>query len=302
MGNVPETPIYLQQPDGGPLPNASTSKLTRKSIEYNLTEHCNLSCYGCDHASPLLPKKFASLEAFSRDLQALAQVFHSQQIRIVGGEPLLHPNLINFLSEARRIGIADNIVLYTNGVLLHKAPDALWKMIDELRISAYPGIQRKLDDGKCAEICSAHNVRLRINYIAEFEVITINNRINDSELVKAIYRDCKSRSEWSCHTVYGGRFYKCPVAAFTSARLGLRRVTFDNVALDGVALHDNLNLYEELFQYLDAPTPLAACSYCLGSSGPSVVHRQLNNRSRSRWLEEDNRSDIEITRAQLLKQ
>ena len=36
-------------------------------VEYNLTEHCNLSCYQCDHASPLMPKKFASLADFERE-------------------------------------------------------------------------------------------------------------------------------------------------------------------------------------------------------------------------------------------
>ena len=30
--------------------------LQRLSVEVNLTEHCNLSCRACDHASPLLPR------------------------------------------------------------------------------------------------------------------------------------------------------------------------------------------------------------------------------------------------------
>src|SRR6478736_2087477 len=102
--------------------NPEFRKLTRLSVEYNLTEHCNLSCYACDHASPLMREKFASVDEFKRDFEALAQVFHSKQFRIVGGEPLLHPKLTEFLSVARRIGIADSIVLITNGVLLHKAP------------------------------------------------------------------------------------------------------------------------------------------------------------------------------------
>jgi MoaA/NifB/PqqE/SkfB family radical SAM enzyme len=301
MNNALQDVIVSSRVMGHSGPDASAGKVTRRSVEYNLTEHCNLSCYGCDHASPLLPKKFASVEAFSSDLQALAQVFHSQNLRIVGGEPLLHPQLIDFLTEARRIGIADNIVLWTNGVHLHEAPDELWEVIDRLRISSYPGVKRKLDDEKCANICKAHNVHLHIEYIEHFDVITVNNCITDTELVKAIYQDCKSRGEWSCHTIYEGRFYKCPVAPFTGTRLALRGVTFDNIPLDGIALHDNPNLYEELSDYLNDPKPLAACSYCLGSSGPSVAHRQLNHRGRLQWLGEDNASDIETARAQLSK-
>jgi hypothetical protein len=84
------------------------------------------------------------------------------------------------------------------------------------------------------------------------------------------------------------------------ARLALRGVSFDNIPVDGVALHDNPNLYEEIDRCLSGPTPLAACSYCLGTSGPSVAHHQLNRTGRSRWREEDNSGDIEAVRLSLL--
>ena len=143
------------------------------------------------------------------------------------------------------------------------------------------------------------NIDLKIFDKTEFEVTMINNHINDTDLVKDIYRDCKSCREWSCHTVYDGRFYKCSAAPFTGARLGLKGIAFDNLASDGIALHDNPNLYEELERYLNDPLPLAACSYCLGSSGPSVPHRQLNRKGRQQWLEEDNSADIEAARRRL---
>ena len=121
-------------------------KIHRRSVEYNLTEHCNLRCRGCGHASPLLPEKFASLAAFRADLEALAEAFHSDELRIVGGEPLLHPQLLDFLREARRINVADRIVLYTNGVLLYKASVELWQLVDEIYLSVYPGVRRRLDE------------------------------------------------------------------------------------------------------------------------------------------------------------
>ena len=56
-------------------------------IEYNLTEHCNLRCYHCDHASPLMPKKFADLDEYGRDVRALAKAVHVEEFRVVGGDP-----------------------------------------------------------------------------------------------------------------------------------------------------------------------------------------------------------------------
>jgi len=279
------------------METAPARKLKRYNVEYNLTEHCNLSCYSCDHASPLMPTKFARLEDFSRDLTALARVFHASQLRILGGEPLLHPELPLFLAEARRIGIADRIAIFTNGVQLHRAPKELWELIDELWISVYPGVERRLSDHDCAQICAAHDVSLHISQWQEFNRSLINQRIEDPALIKAVFRECKSAS---CHTVHEGRFYRCCVAPFMKQRLGLRGVAFDNQAIDGVALHDNPNLYEELYACINSRTPLAACAYCLGTSGPLIEHRQLNQHGRSLWLQEDHRPDIEAVRVRLL--
>ncbi len=280
------------------MENASAKMLTRLSVEYNLTEHCNLSCYGCDHASPLLPEKFAVVEEFSRDVEALARVFHSAQLRFVGGEPTLHPELLQFLREGRRVAVADSIVLYTNGVLLHEMPSELWDLIDELHISAYPGVRRRLDDAECARRCEAHGVKLDIEHFPEFTKTLINKRIKSKKLVEAIFLDCKTALE--CNTVYEGRFYKCSIAPFMGTRLALQGIDFDNLASDGVALHDNPTLYADLDRYLNSRTPLDACSYCLGSSGPLVTHHQLSRRGCATWRTEDSQADIDAVKEHLL--
>ncbi|MFI5001750.1 MAG: radical SAM protein [Reyranellales bacterium] len=285
---------------GGTISMANTSAklIHRLSVEYNLTEHCNLSCYGCDHASPLLPEKYAVVEDFARDLEALARVFHSSELRIVGGEPLLHPKLFEFLREGRRIAVADAVVLYTNGVLLHEMPDELWDLIDVLHISVYPGVKRRLDDAECARRCEAHGVKLDIDHLPEFNRTLINQRIESKKLVEAIFLNCQTALE--CNTVYQGRFYKCAIAPFMGARLALQGIDFDNLASDGVSLHDNATLHEDLDGYLNSRKPLAACSYCLGSSGPQVAHHQLNRRGCAAWRKEDNQADIDSVREHLL--
>jgi MoaA/NifB/PqqE/SkfB family radical SAM enzyme len=277
-------------------------KIHRRSVEYNLTEHCNLRCRGCGHASPIFPEKFASLAAFHADLEALAEVFHSDELRIVGGEPLLHPQLLDFLREARRIGIADRIVLYTNGVLLHGASAELWQSVDEIYLSVYPGVRRRLDESECERLCRENGVKLTIYRAAHFEQMTVNNRIEDGELVQAIYDNCKQRAETSCHTAYEGRFYKCPVAAFTKARLARSGIAFPEQESDWVDLHDEANLERQLETYLTSTSPLTACSFCLGDSGPTFKHEQLNRVGLQHWMEEDNSMEIEHTRKSLLQQ
>src|SRR5690242_16451548 len=120
------------------------SKLAVKGIEVNLTEHCNLKCSGCDHASPHLPAKFASLAGVQADLAVLAGVLQADEIKLVGGEALMHPQVIDFMKMMREIKIAKRVVLITNGVLLHNFTD-VYKYVDRIWVSIYPGVKHRAD-------------------------------------------------------------------------------------------------------------------------------------------------------------
>lgn len=274
-------------------------KIWRPSVEVNVTEHCNLSCYGCNHASPLLAEEFLSVDAFIADFEAFGEVFHSDELRLVGGEPLLHPQLPRILAEAKRIGVADRIVLYTNGVLLHRMDPVVWEFLDEMRVSAYPGVTRRLSDEDCTAAAKRYGVRLEITSIGQFRQTLLNERIENDQLVASIYRDCKEKGEWSCHILRYGKFYKCPIAAVTGERLRMLGVEFHEHPGDAVQVAGNPNLREDLRRYLADERPLAACAYCLGTSGPSVPHHQMNRAAKIHWLQESHSPEIEATRVNL---
>ena len=86
-----------RSPSRPPVARARSSdghrKILARSVEVNLTAHCNLACYGCDHASPVHPEEYLSVEEFAKDLAALAPVYHVFEFLLTGGEPLLHPDL-----------------------------------------------------------------------------------------------------------------------------------------------------------------------------------------------------------------
>ena len=274
-------------------PVSIRQKVRLLGVEYNLTEHCNLSCYHCDHASPLMPTKFASLEEYERDIRALAEAVHVEEFRVVGGEPLLHPQLLDFLRIARETGVGDAVKIYTNGVLLHTMPDEFWALTDVLWISTYPGIRRRMSDEAIAAKCAEHGVRLDLRpTITEFNRSFINNKIEDEGLVRRIFSQCKMANEYSCFSIYQGMFFRCSVAPWAQARLGMAGIEFPGPEVDGIQIHGNPRLGEEIAARVKSKEPLKACSYCLGSSGPMVAHRQVNRQGGKDWLEEDNRADI----------
>ena len=94
-------------------------KIQTQAVEYSVAYHCNLKCSACSHMSPFISTKLPPLESFAKDVNALSTALHAKDIRLVGGEPLQHPEIVGFLKAARESGIADTIMVTTNGLLLH---------------------------------------------------------------------------------------------------------------------------------------------------------------------------------------
>jgi organic radical activating enzyme len=295
-GQVPG-PIGISissQAEGATEARPRAAKLHQTAAEYNLTEHCNLKCAGCNHASHQLPKKFAVLTECQRDLMALAQVLQLDELKFVGGEPLLHPELPEFLRMARAVGIADQITLVTNGVLLPKMPEFIYSLIDRLWISDYPSVKLQLDLQRIESLCQEHDVVLWHKPTPTFQLSLINHKLQDAALVQEIYSQCGYAHLWSCHTIHEGRYYKCSPAPFIPARLALAGIPYVAAKTDSVVLNENPNLHAELAAYLADEKPLSACSHCLAQLGRDIPSRQLNKAELARELKEDHTELISL--------
>src|SRR5438046_9691040 len=97
-------------------------------VEYHLVEHCNLSCQRCGHFSPLAKPGFSDREAFARDLRQLATHFSRiKEIRLLGGEPLLHPTPEAFVDIAHVILPNSDLRIVANGTVLTSTRDSIWQ-------------------------------------------------------------------------------------------------------------------------------------------------------------------------------
>ena len=113
---------------------------TMLSFEVALAEHCNLNCVGCNHFSPLAPPSFPNLEEFTRDFKRMSHLFgdRTQQVKLLGGEPLLNPDINRYLRVARECFPQSEIMIITNGLLLPKMGDPFWETCKEGRIVIAP--------------------------------------------------------------------------------------------------------------------------------------------------------------------
>ena len=111
-------------------------------FDIHITDHCNLNCRGCGHFSNLCEPNFLDLDAFRTDMAAMAAKLRIEQIYLLGGEPLLHPQVSEFIREAREHFPETRIYVVTNGSLVMRQDDEFWRAMAETRTilmcDAYP--------------------------------------------------------------------------------------------------------------------------------------------------------------------
>jgi hypothetical protein len=255
--------------------------LRSHKLEYNLADHCNLSCRECSHLSPYVRKHFPSADGFERDLLRLAQVYRVHRFRFVGGEPLLNREILRFVQAVRRSGIASEIEVVTNGLLLDRIDEELLPHLDSICVSAYPGVGDLNPLLRSAgQRCRRHAVRLRVEHIDRFRRMQLPGPNPDEALVGEIFTSCLIAHTWSCQTFYDGFFYLCSRPIYTASYLEKRGLsTTENKQSDGIALHEP-DLLARLRAYLQSQKPLSACQHCLGTVGRYEPHTQLDHNER----------------------
>jgi len=126
-----------------------------ETIEFHVTDHCNLNCRFCSMFAGLVREKtFPDLNIFKRDILQLKRFFnHVKRIRIIGGEPLLNPELGKYLNFVRQVYPYSLIKVITNGILVKSISEDLLEIIRanniHITVTYYPCILEKIDS-----ICS----------------------------------------------------------------------------------------------------------------------------------------------------
>lgn len=241
-------------------------KIQSDLCELNVCHHCNLSCRGCSHLSPRIGKFFVDPDTAFRDFSILAHFYRPKRVSLLGGEPLLHPALLDVIHAVRRSGISQCIRIVTNGTLLARMPEKVWASLDEVHVSAYPGLKLANRDVRTwRTIARSHGVEFQLRYTDRFWEAWSELGTRDPKLVNRIYSACQIAQTWRCHAVCEGFFFRCSQSIFIPLALGKRAGLKPMV--DGLRLERREGFAEELLRFLEAREPLASCGHCLGTSG-----------------------------------
>jgi len=179
-------------------------------LETHVTDHCNLNCSGCTHFAPLVKgEAFTDKKIFENDLKRFKQLFADlYEIRLIGGEPLLHPDLVFFCEFTRKIYPKTNISIFTNGMKLLEMPDIFWRTCSEkdilIKLSYYP---INLDIDQIKQKAKAHRVRIKIpKQIHQFmKILNINGDSNPRQS----FQNCQAM--YKTPFLGHGKVYPCPL-------------------------------------------------------------------------------------------
>lgn len=227
-------------------------------LETHLVDHCNLNCRGCGHFSSISEKHFTSFSTFSRDFNRLKEIFDNiSVIRLMGGEPLLHPDVPMFAACARTSFPKAGIWLVTNGILLPKQPEIFWETCFTndiaVQITQYP---IGLDLEGITKKAASFSVQLVISP-AVSSFMQFMNPAGDSDPAVS-FRNCQAR--FKCPFLRDGRISLCVLPA-TMHIFNQRYQTSIPVAeADSIDIFGHVQA-SDILDFLSRPSPL--CRWCL---------------------------------------
>lgn len=252
-------------------------------LEIQVVEHCNLNCASCTHFSPLAEPRYITLEDFYKQLIETNRIFegHCKSLKIMGGEPLLHPALDQLLLLARKAMPSTRLTVQTNGILLVKMPDSFWKACSEngvlIRVTRYPV---KLDNAQIDALAHHFNVKLEYHPAngveKSFNLYPLDIQGNGN--VAENFMQCKMRKRYVL--IKDNKLYPCPIAGNAEHFNSCFGTNLD-CSDDNFMYINEVHSFEEFKEF--AERAISFCKYCRSSEYKREIGWMRSQKKMSEW-------------------
>lgn len=265
-GFVPKIPILTSEGRLGPLIKPYSFfrdiKPTLPYIEIRVNKHCNLKCKRCGNFSNLeTNRELLDINKFENYLKQLKKKFKCINcINLLGGEPLLNPQLPLYLELVKEYFPESHSQITTNGLLIPRMSselvDTIIKCATNVYISQYLPTREMLD--KIIDFLETRQISYAISpQVTQFRKM-ISRKGGNADKAFAIY----AGDECTCHAIEEGRIYICSLIESVYAMqnyLGIHisESEFMNASID--LMSDDIDGWD-IMQYLGQPTSL--CRFC----------------------------------------
>ena len=257
--------------------------LTKLQFAFSLATHCNLNCKGCAHFASLSGEEFPDFAEAERDFARLGELFHGRchSISLMGGEPLLNPQIEDYCRMARKHFPIGDVQVVTNGILLKKMPDSFFRTCREAKISIhvtpYP---IKLDHKTIQKRCRRYGVPYHFYWDQTSKDEFFRYVIDETGCQNAAQNFIECDNANYCLFLYKGRMYPCGAGAHFRV--------FNDYYNAGMELtdRDSVDIYKvkadwELLMELAKPVPM--CRYCVMSGRKETFTWGHSKKDKKEW-------------------
>ncbi len=250
----------------------------------SIVSHCNLNCRYCDHFVPLAKERYFSVEELSKHFKKLSSEIEVSSIGIMGGEPLLHPNIKEILKMFRNIFPypRTNLAIYTNGIKLNSMGEDFWECCNKNKIHIFISkFPLNIDFSQSFKNAKKYNVIVRYYGAKTGEYKTMYKMALDlsgSQNYEEMHKVCWQKG--FCTYFQDGRLYKCTTVGNIQ-----NFNTYFNKNLE-VTTEDYIDIYKiknikKIKQYFDNPIPF--CKYCNIPAQVDKLPFEISKRNINDW-------------------
>lgn len=261
-------------------------------VVLNILNHCNLRCKGCDHFACIAEPYFVSYESVKKEVERLSEITcgHITKIGIMGGEPLLHPDLLKILKSVRYFFPNTILRLTSNGILLNQQNQRFWDTCRDnniiIVVTKYP---LRIDFEKIEETAKKNDVKLQYYEGTGGDTIktSFKKTINPKGDLNPNESFMKCNISNYGNFLMEGKMYCCPFAGNVHIFNKKYGYNLEVTEEDYINIYDSNVSYDKLLEF--SARSHQFCRYC------DVDHREYgliwetSKQNPYEWLiEEDN--------------
>jgi MoaA/NifB/PqqE/SkfB family radical SAM enzyme len=250
-------------------------------VQVHVTEQCNLNCFGCSHFSSIAEKEFLDVELFERDCKRLGELIDGKTIyfKLLGGEPLLHPRLLEFIDIIKKYVSSAIIIIHTNAILLAGQKESFWETCQRngviISISKYPV---KIDFNTISQLAKKWHIRLHIVGKDNNEWRKYSLDLHGKQDVNESFANCPFDR---CTQLYKGKIFVCPTIPYIRHFNKYFNQNLEITDNDWIDIHQVKNV-KEITDFLKKP--MSFCRYCNVKGNIYNQEWKLSKREITEWV------------------
>jgi len=236
-----------------------------EEFSLHVTDHCNYNCKNCMHFSPYLsPKEYSASDYFEAIDSMIPKLSACPKITLTGGEPFLHSNLPQFVSEMKERYSGYRIALVTNAYWLRSHEDVnkykpMLQLLSNLFVSAYKKVNINLiNEIRKIQRIDGGPLPVKVNKRTSFFRVGFNEKSQYPVLPSGCKRNGKCQYITCPQLLANGKLMKCVMGYAFASSYETPLVDIENSTQ---TFYDTINPSEDLEIWRER-YPFDLCYYC----------------------------------------